>query len=431
MARCFLSLFCPGIPGDRLTKLVEWCDRYSPLVAADGSDSIILDITGCAHLFGGEGSLLLDLRHRLHRLGLQSKAAISDTWGMAWALARFSKRSIVHGENAVAALASLPIEALRIPDEITLELRRLGLTTIAKVRKMPRSSLAVRFGTALLQRLDQIFHQAEEPLTPWRPPAPHRASRTPAEPISTTSSVEYVLNDLLQEICKRLDQDCVGARHMDLACYRVDGTIDHCEVRTSKPTRSLPHLMRLFAERLNTLRAGFGFEMFVLSVLDIETLLPLQIGFAEAASVEEESSFYVLIDRLGMKLGFQAVNRIQVCESFLPEYAVKLCPITNAATVSAEWPAYRIRPIRLIEPPLRIEVSIVIPGGSPVQFFIGHQRHRIVRCEGPERLTDEWWQAKTLNWGVRDYYRIEDEHGWRFWIFLDCSENWFLHGQLP
>jgi protein ImuB len=431
MSRSFLSLFCPDVSGDRLTQLVEWCDCYSPLAAADGTDGVILDITGCIHLFGSEGALLLDIGKRLRSIGVKTKAAISDTWGMAWALSRFSRKFVIHGEYAVAAMSGLPVEALRVPMDIALELRRLGLTTVGIVRKIPRSSLAVRFGAAFVHRLDQIFNGADEPLTPWRPPAPHRASRTLAEPVATTSAVEYVLKELLEEICKRLDTDCVGSRHIDLACYRVDGTIDRCEVRTSKPTRSRIHLLRLFAEKLNTLRAEFGFETFVLSVLDTEALLPRQISFSDAAVVEEESTFDALMDRLGMKLGFQEVNRIQVCESYWPEHAIKLCSVTGPVPASAEWPPYRLRPVRLFDPPMRIEVSVIIPGGSPVQIFIGQQRHRILRCEGPERLTAEWWKDKTSAWEERNYYRIEDEQGCRFWIFSDYAENWFLHGQLP
>ncbi len=445
MARRFLSLFCPDVKADRLTQLVEWCDRYSPLVAADGSDGIIIDITGCTHLFelsraqrppnglcaGGESKLLLDLKRRLRRMGIQSRGAIADAWGVAWALARYGKRFIVHGENAVSALAPLPVEALRLPHEIILELRRFGLSTISAVRKIPRHSLAARFGSALLWRLDQTFQQAEEPLTPWRPPAPHRASRILAEPISTVSAVEYVLRDLLQEICKRLEENHLGARHMDLACYRVDGTVDRCEIRTSKPTRSISHLMRLFDGTLDTLRSGFGFETFVLSVLDIEVLYPMQLDLLQANTIEDESSFDALVDRLGMRLGFQEVNRIWVRESFLPEHAVEFRPASASMVASAEWPAYRVRPVRLIEPPMRVEVSILIPGESPVQFFVGSRKHRITRCEGPERLTAEWWQSKTSRWGTRDYYRIEDEQGLRFWIFRDSSEHWFLHGHLP
>jgi protein ImuB len=431
MARTFLSLFCPAVTCDRLTQLVEWCDRYSPLAAADGTDGIILDITGCTHLFGGEGALLLDLQRSLRRMGIKSCAAIADAWGIAWALARYSKRRIVHGENAVSALALLPVEALRLPDEIVVELRRLGLSTISAVRGIPRRSLAARFGATFLRRFDRIFHQAEEPLTPWRPPAPHRASRILAEPVSTAGAVEYVIHDLLNEICERLEKNQLGSRHMDLACYRMDGTVDRCEIRTSKPTRSIPHLMRLFEGRLDTLRSGFGFETFVLSVLDIEALDPMQLSLSQTNAVEDESSFDAMVDRFGMKLGFREVNRIRVRASFWPERAVEFCPAAACAIASAEWPAYRVRPIRLIDPPMRIEVSILIPGESPVQFFIGNRKHRIVRSEGPERLSTEWWRDKTSCWGTRDYYRIEDDKGFRFWIFRDSSEHWFLHGHLP
>ncbi len=428
MARCFLSLHCPDIASDRLARLVEWCDRYSPLVAQDGSDGIILDITGCAHLFGGEGSLLLDLQRRLHRMRIESHAAIADTWGAAWALARYGDRFIVHGENAACALDPLPIEALCLPHEIVLELRRLGLITIGAVRKIPRDSLSVRFGSTLLWRLDRTFQKAEDPLTPWRPPAAYRASRILAEPISTIGSVEYVLHDLLQEICTRLEKNHLGSRRMDLACYRVDGTVDRCEVRTSKPSRAIPHLMRLFSSRLEKLWANFGFETFVLSVPDVEALPPAQLSFSSLATTGDEESFDLLVDRLGMRLGFQEVNRIRVRESYLPEHAVEFRSATASSFASTDWPAYRVRPIRLIDPPMPIQVSILIPGGSPVQFFIGHQKHRVMRLEGPERLTAEWWREPSSRYGTRDYYRIEDDKGFRFWIFCDRSEHWFLHG---
>lgn len=428
MARCFLSLYCPDVVDDRLAQLVEWCDRYSPLVSQDGSNGIILDITGGAHLFGGEGPLLHDLQRRLQRMDIESHAAIADTWGAAWALARYGDRFIVHGENTGAALDPLPVEALRLPYEIVLELRRLGLVTIAALRKMPRNSLSVRFGSTLLRRLDQALQQAEDPLTPWRPAAAYRASRILAEPISTVGSVEYVLHDLLKEVCSRLEKNHLGSRTMDLACYRVDGTVDRCEVRTSKPNRAIPHLMRLFSGRLEKLWADFGFETFVLSVPDVEALHPVQLSLSPLEATSDEESFDLLVDRLGMKLGFAAVNRIRIRESYLPEHAVELRPAAASTLGSAEWPAYRVRPIRLIDPPMPIQVSILIPGGSPVQFFIAQKQHRIVRSEGPERLTTEWWREVHSRYGTRDYYRIEDDKGLRFWIFCDRSEHWFLHG---
>jgi protein ImuB len=447
MARRFLSLYCPGHSPDALAQLTIWCDRYSPLVSQDGADGIVFDITGCAHLFGGEGPLLLDLRQRLYRMGMDSRAAIADTWGAAWALARYGKRYIVLGAAALAtALDPLPLEALRLPLDATGELRRLGLTTIAALRKIPRGSLASRFGAVLLRRLDQVFQQADEPLTPWRPPGEYRASRILAEPVSTVHSVEYVLRHMLREVCARLEKDHKGSRWMELTCYRVDGTLDRCEARTSKPTRSQTHLANLFGGRLEKLRSGFGFEAFVLSVLDTEPLPPQQLLIADAAALHASDSFDVLVDRLGMRLGFEQVNRAVVQESYLPEHALMLRPasastsstVSTSGVKSAEWPAYRVRPIRLIEPPLGIAVLCLYAGGLPVRFFIGEQPHRIVRCEGPERLAPEWWREPASRWGTRDYYRVEDDKGLRFWIFRDTNslesishapqEQWFLHG---
>ena len=403
-----------------------------PLASQDGDDGIILDITGCAHLFGGEGPLLLDLRRRLHRMGLESHSAIADSWSIAWALARYGNRFIVHGEAAVPLLDRMPVEALRLPAEMIPELRRPGLSTIASVRKIPRQSLAVRFGSTLIRRLDQMFHNAAEPLTPWCPPAAYRAARISGEPIATLQAVEYVLQELLKEVCARLEKHHLGSRHMNFTCYRVDGSVDHVPIRMSKPTRSPRHLMRLFSETLDSLNAGFGFETFVLSVVTTEALKPAQLSLAEAnAPHEEEASFDALVDRLGVRLGFAEVNRIQVCESYLPEHAVKLLPAVEPDRADAEWPAWRVRPIRLIDPPMSIGVSVLIPGGSPVQFFIGEQQHRVVRSEGPEILTAEWWREPGSRWSKRDYYRIENQKGFRFWIFRDPSGSWFLHGHLP
>jgi protein ImuB len=435
MARCFLSLFCPDIASDRLKQLVEWCDRYSPLVAQDESDGVILDITGCTHLYArrgssGESELLVDLHSRLHRIGVTAHAAIADTWGAAWALARYGDKFIVHGEQTAPVLDPLPPEAFRLPIEIVLELRRLGLNNIAALRKIPRSSLKARFGSTILWRIDQTFQEAEDPLTPWRPPAPYRTSRSLAEPVSTVAAVEYVLKELLQEICTRLEKNHLGSRHMDLACYRVDGTVDRCEVRTSKPARSASHLLRLFSGRLENLWANFGFETFTLSVLCLEAMDPAQLSFSEVNPEEDDESFHALVDRLGMKLGFENVTRIRMRESLLPEHAVEFHPAAAPAVESAVWPEHRIRPLRMIDPPMIIEVSVLIPGESPVQFFIGERRHRIIRSEGPERLTPEWWRENHSRWKTRDYYRVEDDQGLRFWIFHE-SGRWFLHGHLP
>jgi protein ImuB len=425
-------------------RLIDWCGRYSPLVADDGYDGIVIDITGCGHLFGGEAAALLqDMQTRVLNIGYQVRGSIADTLGAAWAVARYGKHGIVTGEDLVGVLNPLPVEALRLPKEITAELRRVGLTRIAAVRKIPRQPLAVRYGSGILLRLDQAFGQAEEPITPYYPPAPYRAGRTLAEPIGTIGAVEYVLLDLLQEVCSKLEKAHVGARQLNLDCYRVDGTVARCSVHTSKPLRSIAHLMRLFAERLDTLDAGFGMETLILSVPMFDKSGPAQLSLPQFnQDLEDSSAVDELIDRLGMRLGFQQVCRFRIRESLLPESAVEFRPVTAPVLPSAVWPEHRARPVYLIRPAIPIEVSTLLPGELPVQFRMGHRLHRIVRVEGPERLTPEWWRMESLSWEARDYFRIEDEEGARFWIFREkktpetTSETtndtarWFLCGHL-
>lgn len=413
--------------------LIRWCERYSPLVASDGFGGVVLDITGCAHLFGGEAALLEDVQSRIRRTEYRVRGAIADSPGAAWALARYGKQTIVTGADTPAVLDPLPVEALRLPEEIVFELRRVGLTTVAALRKMSRDSLGTRYGPGILRRLDQAFGRAEEPIAPYRFPVPHSAGRMLAEPIGTTGAVEHVLLDLLKEVCSRLTKGQLGARQMDLDCYRVDGTVVRRSIRTSRPARSITHWMRLFAEKLETLDAGFGIEKMVLSAPVIDSAGPVQFQLPHFdVTPDTENSLDELVDTLALRLGFEQVCRLRVRESLLPEYALEFTPVTAPVVPDAKWPSYRIRPVRLITPPLPIKTPALLPGEAPAQFQIGRQLHRVVRAEGPERLASEWWRDEPLRWGTRDYYRIEDEKGSRFWIFRDASQaSWFLHGHLP
>ena len=414
--------------------LIEWCNRYSPLVAGDGSGGIVLDISGCAHLFGGEAALLHDAESRIRKTGYRVRGAIADTPGAAWALARYGKNVIVTTADISAALDPLPVEALRLPREIIGELRRVGLDTIARIRKIPRQSLATRYGPGILLRLDQALGHAEEPITPYSAPAPYSVRRTLAEPVSTVSAVEYVLIDLLKEICGRLEKEHLGARRLDLACHRVDGTVATCAVSTSRPVRSVAHLMRLFSEKLCVLDAGFGIETLVLSVPALDRFDPAQLSLPQfGRDARGNDALDAFIDRIGMRLGFEEVCRFRIRESFLPGHAVEFRPVTAPPVQNAKWPEYRLRPIHLIDPPAPIEVMEKPTGELPAGFRPGRQWRHISKAEGPERLTPEWWRDAAPQWQFRDYYRIEDERGARFWIFREVNSGsasrWFLRGR--
>jgi protein ImuB len=418
-------------------RLVRWCGRYSPLAAEDGADGIALDITGCAHLFGGEAALLQTVLAGLGALRFRARGAIAGTAAGAWALARFGQGAVVADEELAGALDPLPVRALRLCEETAAGLERVGLATIGDLRRVPRDALAARYGPSLPLRLDQALGLAAEPLTPHRPPPPYRAARMFAEPIGATEAVARALAGLLAEVCQRLEKEHRGARRFALDCCRVDGTAARLEVRTSAASRSAAHLARLFAEKLDSLDAGFGIEAMALEAFEIEAAAPAQMALAGCGAPEPpEAPLDELLDRLGQRLGFEQVCRFRIRESFLAESSVELAPVGCTRPSGAAWPRRRLRPVYLIEPPTPIQIAEMIPGKWPVRIRAAGELHRIVRAEGPERLTPEWWGERPPAWKTRDYYRIENERGARFWIFRETGrggtgERWFLHGQFP
>jgi len=419
-----IAVFPADPAGDAaaLVRLADWCNRYTPLVAVDGADGLWLDIAGSAHLFGGEADLLADLRHRLGRLGYRSRAAIADTPGAAWAAARF----LTGGDRILAAgetrdmLAELPVVALRLPPAIAGDLERLGLRRIADLYPLPRAALARRFGLLPGERLDQALGRCEEPISPRLPAPPHIVRQVLAEPIIDADNLAAVLRRLLTRLCRDLAVAGQGARRLELFCYRVDGRVAKLGVGTSRPTRDDGALIRLFAERLERIDPGFGIEAVALAAPHVEPLADLQLALkrGEAASAAELAP---LIDRLGNRLGFDRLARAVPRESHLPERALqRQSALTPPPSPPARWPA-RPGPLRLLARPERVQAA----GDPPQEFLWQARRHRIRRADGPARIAPEWWRGETG--GARDYWRLEDEEGGRFWLYGQ-SGGWYLHG---
>jgi protein ImuB len=419
-----LAVFPADPAGDAvaLARLADWCNRYTPLVAVDGADGLWLDIAGSAHLFGGEADLLADLRHRLGRLGYRSRAAIADTPGAAWAAARF----LTGGDRVVAAsetrdmLAELPVAALRLPPAIAGDLERLGLRRITDLYPLPRAALARRFGLLPGERLDQALGRCEEPISPRLPAPPHVVRQVLVEPIIDADNLAAVLQRLLVRLCRELATAGQGARRLELFCYRVDGRVAKLAVGTSRPSRDDGALIRLFAERLECIDPGFGIEAVALAAPHVEPLADLQLALkrGEEAGAAELAP---LIDRLGNRLGFDRLARAIPRESHLPERALqRLGALVSPPHPPARWPV-RPGPLRLLTRPERVEAA----GDPPLEFLWQARRHRIRRAEGPARIAPEWWRGETG--GPRDYWRLEDEEGGRFWLYGQAG-GWYLHG---
>ena len=425
-----------------LELLVQAFGRFSPMVARDDPHGLMLDVTGCAHLFGGEEGLVRAARRLADRLGLQARTALARTPQTARALTRFGRGGIVPPGGDPAAAGRLPVAALELLPEATLALRRAGLATVGDVAARPRDALAARFGADFPDRLDLLLGRRDARITPLRPPPPVTADRVLVEPITGTEQVEGVLGDLLAEAAAQLERRGEGARGFILTPFRVDGQARRIAVGTARATRDVRAVARLFRERLAALETpldpGFGFDHLRLEAEGLRPLPPEQAELMGRSSARE--GLDSLIDRLTARLGPEAVLKVAPQGSHLPERACRQMPAATDPEEAADWPepepdAPPGRPLQILDPPQPIEAVSLAPDGPPARFRWRRVDHRIVRAEGPERIEGEWWRRPAHR--MRDYYRVEAEDGRRFWLFRagrfgeDPPPRWYVHGLFP
>jgi protein ImuB len=435
--------------GDRaaLLRLAQWCGRYSPWTVPDGADGVLLDITGCAHLMGGEDKLGEELYERLARRGLTARIGIADSIGGAAAMARAGAAPvtvIAPGETRVA-LAPLPIRALCLDEAMLTALERLGLRRIGDLYPLPRADLAARFDAALLRRLDEALGEGRAALSPLPPVPPRWVRRRFAEPIATPDDIAAATRLLFDGLCRCFAEEALGARLLVLTLHRVDGTAQSLAIGTARPSRDVAHLHRLFAERFDTIDPGLGIEDMVLAAKTVERLEARQLALRMTSpsrplgaerEIQVGDDAFTLIDRLANRLGARQVGRLVPRESHLPERAQRFLS-AFAPMADTAWQGGKIRPVRLLAHPEPIEAVAPVPDDPPLMFRWRRRLHRVRRAEGPERLLGEWWRGPREAELLRDYYRVEDEDGRRYWLFraglyrLGARSRWFLHGFYP
>ncbi len=428
----------PAADAAALEALSDWCARFSPAVALDPPDGLFLDITGVAHLWGGEAAMAGDLAARLAANGVPVRVAAAGTAGAAWALARFGKETMfaASGEE-MARLAPLPAPALRLEGETAAQLARLGLTTIGALAGTPRAQLTRRFGPGVVRRLDQALGRAEEALVFRRPPNPWFARLAFAEPISTPGDLARAAGDIAGRLCARLEAESRGARRFELCFHRLDGVAQRLSIGLSLAGREADRIARLFAPHLESVDPGFGIEVVTLAAEAVERLSPRQPSLEGGGEGAPEEAIAPLVDRLVGRLGVDAVWRAEPYPSHAPECVAARRPPLSVSHV-ADWDLKRPRPLRLFSRPEPIEAIAPVPDDPPVFFRWRGVAHRVRRAEGPERLAREWWRLAFDQAAdpvlVRDYYRVEDEAGGRFWLFRaglhtgGAPAKWWMHG---
>jgi protein ImuB len=445
-----------------LLKLARWAGRYGPNRHIDDEDSLWIDITGVAHLFGGEETLLDDMTRRLASFGVAAQTGLADTLGAAHALARFgcppdAAWALAPASETREAIAFLPIEALRLDASRILLLKRLGLRRIGQLYDIPRDSLARRFrssdaASAVLVRLDQALGAMEEPRRPMQPPPVLSVARAFAEPLISSEALEAFAGELAAELAAALAAKDLGARVLRLTFYRADGTAGTIAAAMSTPCHDPRHMMTLLREKFSSIDAGFGVDLLRLDAMRAGKQEAKQKGFAEPQSAPFGDPSE-LVDRLVNRFGRDAITVLRPHGSHIPERAeirlpaLRALAAENSSRVAAyvpPWP-YRkglARPAFMLLRPEPIDVTAGVPADPPKSFIWRRVERRVVRAEGPERIAPEWWRTLYLDESQkkpreRDYYKIEDQQGALYWVFRhglyegeEASErpSWFLHG---
>ncbi|MCR9257420.1 MAG: DNA polymerase Y family protein [Alphaproteobacteria bacterium] len=431
-----LRAYDPAGEGKALDKLAQWAERYTPKVAVLAPDTLLLDLTGCAHLMGGERPLLRDLAARLDGFGLSHRLAAADTPGAALAVSRYAVEpvTLVESGRQREAVGDLPVAGLRLPPATVDGLARVGLTRIGQLYPVARAPLAARFGAAVGTRLDQVLGKIDDPLTPRRRPPRHRVRLAFAEPILTLESIQEGVRRLLGRLCERLAADGRGVRRLVLTAHRVDGAVLPLAIGTSTAARESDRLYRLFHEHLDKLDPGFGIEVMTLEAPATDGMLPDQATLDAADADRAETETGPLADRLVNRLGSERVTRPEARDRHIPEQAEAMVPLDRSSTGSVvPWAVGKgkVRPLRLFKSPEPVEVVAMVPDSPPVMLFWRGTTHRITAAEGPERIASEWWIEKAP---PRDYYRVQDAEGRRLWIYRDrpyggeSEPRWYIHG---
>lgn len=420
----------PGLSNQLLTAIAEWCIRFSPIVALDLPDGLIIDATGCAHLWGGERTYLQEIIQRLNTRGYHVRASISDTIGSAWAITRFGKNStIIPPAKHHQALLTMPPDSLRIDSHVSDRLHKLGLKQVQQFASMPRSALRRRFGMEFLQRLDQALGHADEIITPVHATEMFHEWLPSIEPIVTATGIEIALQELLEKLCARLLKEQKGLRCCILKCYRTDGKIEMIDISTNRASNNTKHLYKLFEHKIATIEPSDGIELFILEAPKIEEAIPVQEELWNGACGLDDTRLSELLDRLESKIGKGHVHRFLPDEHYWPERSIKKS-LSLQEKQTTEWRNEHPRPIQLLCTPQLIEVTAPIPDYPPMLFRYKGKIHKIIKADGPERIEQEWWLSQGQH---RDYYYVEDEEGCRYWLFRlghysDTHYQWFLHG---
>ena len=413
-----------------LGQIADWCDRFTPYVALDGPNRLLLDVTGATHLFGGEQIMLDQICKRLEAQGFAVRGAMAGTAAAARALCRYQNGVVIEMGKQAEAIKPLPVEALGLDPTIAKAFRRAGLKTVAQVAGRKRSELTARFGAATQSIIDEILSHDARPISPRLPRAEYSGEQVFPEPIATDHLINATLRSLSENLSEKMQKNGLGARRLEAVFFRADGALRNISIALGMATRDPNIILRLFREKLDVLNdpldPGFGFDLIRLSATEVERFTVEAADLDTDLIVQKEIGF--LIDRLATRFGPNRILKFQPNDTHIPEKSFRAVPAQNTAASKIVWKKIRStsvvprRPLRMFARPERVHMI------TTTQLNWRRTARSIIEQEGPERIAGEWWRQEEAQ-SPRDYVRMEDETGRRYWLYQNSvDQQWFLHG---
>ncbi len=423
-----------GMEQKLLHAMALYMLRFTPVTSADAEDGLLLEATGCCHLWKNEQQYIACIQQRFAELGYTVQVALAPTIGMAWALARYLPGTVLlQATDIQKLLPKIPVAALRIDAGIVSKLQLAGLYHLHLLLPISFTALRRRFGKILISRLQQFWGEAAEWIDPVEPPATFFEQLHCLEPVYTATAIEIAIQQLLDTLCARLQKEQKGLRVATLCCYRIDHKKVAISIGTGQPSANPVHLFKLFQLKIETIAPGFGIELFTLTANKFQDAASVQDALWTNAKPLMSQQLSELIDRVRLKLPGISIYQYSPKEHYWPERSFETTHDIQTQ-LQNEWTPTRPRPLHLLQAPQLIQVTAPVPDYPPLNFRYKGQLHKIVKADGPERIEPEWWIAEGFH---RDYYYVEDDKGRRYWLYRAGhynglrNEQWFLHGFFP
>jgi protein ImuB len=414
-----------------LKDMAQWFLRYAPVIAVHPPDCIIIEATGCTHLWGGEANYLKHIQQQLNGMGYTIKLAMAGSIGAAWAVAHYDvSPAIVQPGMEAEALASFPPAALRLESQALELLQKLGMVQIRDFMHLPAAALRRRFGTHLIKQIQYAIGSINEPFEAISPKPEWQERLVALSPIVNEKGIAIALQQLLEAICNRLKKNGLGLRKVICTCYKTDRAKQAIEITVRNTCNNAAYLHKLFSYKIASLRPEPGIEQFCVTAMDTGICEPLQEALWVNTGISESAAVSALLDSMAIRIGAENITRFFPAAHYWPERAI--LPIkAGDDRPGLQWVKEHSRPILLLENPISIQVTAPVPDYPPMLFRHQQQVYKIIRADGPERIEQEWWLQQGHH---RDYYHVEVENGNRYWIFrlghydAEKKDQWFLHG---